>query len=190
MTNVWWCAVRPLDRLARQAGNGDRRALEALVEGGYEQVWRLCATIVGGQRADDCAQETFIRAVGALARFRGESSALTWLLAIARHVCLDELRSSARRQERDTALRSAREPTVADPGALVALVDLVGSLDVDRRTAFVLTQVLGLSYDEAARVCECPVGTIRSRVARARADLVAIVRRSERDYSPGRSSLA
>jgi RNA polymerase sigma-70 factor (ECF subfamily) len=182
--------MRPLDRLAHQAGNGDRRALEALVEGGYEQVWRLCATIVGEQKADDCAQETFVRAVGALTRFRGESSALTWLLAIARHVCLDELRSGARRRERDTAMYSARGQTTADPSSLVALVDLVGSLDVDRRTAFVLTQVLGLSYDEAARVCECPVGTVRSRVARARADLVGIVRRSERDHSPGRSSSA
>jgi RNA polymerase sigma-70 factor (ECF subfamily) len=182
--------MRPLDRLAHQAGKGDRRALEALVEGGYEQVWRLCAAIVGDQQADDCAQETFIRAVGALARFRGESSALTWLLAIARHVCLDELRSGARRRERDTAMRSARERTTADPSALVALVDLVGSLDVDRRTAFVLTQLLGLSYDDAARVCECPVGTVRSRVARARADLVGIVRRSEQDPSPGRSSSA
>jgi RNA polymerase sigma-70 factor (ECF subfamily) len=180
----------PLDRLARQAGAGDRRALEAFVQGGYDQVWRLCATIVGEQKADDSAQETFIRAVGALTRFRGESSALTWLLAIARHVCLDELRGGARRRERAAAMRQTGEQTTADLSALVALVDLVGSLDVDRRTAFVLTQVLGLSYDEAARVCECPLGTIRSRVARARAELVELVRRSERDHSAGRCSSA
>jgi RNA polymerase sigma-70 factor (ECF subfamily) len=180
--------MRPLDRLAHQARTGDPRALEAFVQGGYEQVWRLCATIVGGQKADDCAQETFVRAVGALARFRGESSALTWLLAIARHVCLDELRASARRRDRATAMRQAHEQATADPSAMIALADLVGSLDVDRRTAFVLTQVLGLSYDEAARVCECPLGTIRSRVARARAQLVELVRRSEGGYGAGRCS--
>jgi RNA polymerase sigma-70 factor (ECF subfamily) len=108
------------------------------------------------------------------------------LLAIARHVCLDELRGGARRREGGVVMRQAGEQTTADPSALVALVDLVGSLDVDRRTAFVLTQVLGLSYDEAARVCECPLGTIRSRVARARAELVELVRRSEGDHSAGR----
>ena len=160
------------------------------MQGGYQQVWRLCATIVGEQKADDTAQETFARAVGALAGFRRESSALTWLLAIARHVCQDELRGGARRRERGTAMRRAGEQATADPSALVALADLVESLDVDRRTAFVLTQVLGLSYDEAARVCECPVGTIRSRVARARAELVELVRRSERDRGAGRCSSA
>ncbi len=176
----------PLDRLAHQAGTGDRVALEAFVQGGYQQVWRFCAAIVGEEKADDSAQETFVRAVGALARFRGESSALTWLLAIARHVCLDEVRGGARRRERGTVMRPAGERTTADPSAMVALVDLVGSIDIDRRTAFVLTQVLGLSYDEAARVCECPLGTIRSRVARARAELVELVRRSEDDRGGGR----
>lgn len=52
------------------------------------------------------------------------------------------------------------------------MADLVDSLDPDRRSAFVLTQVIGLSYEEAAAVVGCPIGTIRSRVARARADLV------------------
>jgi RNA polymerase sigma-70 factor (ECF subfamily) len=60
----------------------------------------------------------------------------------------------------------------ADPAESVALRGLLDVLDPDRREAFVLTQVVGLSYAEAADVCNCPVGTIRSRVARARADLV------------------
>jgi RNA polymerase sigma-70 factor (ECF subfamily) len=182
--------MRPLDRLAYQARSGDAGALEALVGAGYDPVWRLCATIVGQQEADDCAQESFVRAARALARFRGESSVLTWLLGITRHVCLDELRSRQRRRDRDFVVSQARERTTADPSALVALVDLLGSLDVERRTAFVLTQVLGLSYDEAARVCECPPGTVRSRVARARAALVELVRQSERDHSQRRSSSA
>ena len=63
-----------------------------------------------------------------------------------------------------------------DPSADVAMADFIGQLEGDRRTAFVLTQVLGLSYADAARVCDCPAGTIRSRVARARADLLALLR--------------
>jgi hypothetical protein len=60
----------------------------------------------------------------------------------------------------------------ADVAEQVEVQVLLSHLDTDRRTSFVLTQLLGLSYDEAARVGGCPVGTIRSRVARARADLI------------------
>jgi RNA polymerase sigma-70 factor (ECF subfamily) len=182
--------VDPLTRLALQARAGNTDALSAFVETGYEQVWRLCATLVGRQEADDASQETFVRAVRSLSQFRGESSARTWLLAIARHACLDELRGRARRQRRDTALESSHEPLDADASANATVSELIGRLDPDRRAAFVLTQVLGLSYDEAARVCECPPGTIRSRVARARADLVGFLSRAEGDGRQGRSSSA
>jgi RNA polymerase sigma-70 factor (ECF subfamily) len=68
-----------------------------------------------------------------------------------------------------------------DPADAVLLVQLLAGLDPLRRAAFVLTQLLGLSYAEAAQVCGCPVGTIRSRVARARADLANQLR----DSGPG-----
>jgi RNA polymerase sigma-70 factor (ECF subfamily) len=61
---------------------------------------------------------------------------------------------------------------VGDPSGEVALYDLLAGLDPDRRAAFVLTQVLGHSYAEAATICGCEVGTIRSRVSRARGDLI------------------
>ena len=77
---------------------------------------------------------------------------------------------------------AGQDGAVADASADVTVVDLIRRLDEDRRAAFVLTQLLGLSYDEAARVCACPPGTIRSRVARARAELISLIRRSE----PGR----
>jgi RNA polymerase sigma-70 factor (ECF subfamily) len=171
-------AVDPLTRCARNAGAGDAGALNALIVTGYEPVWRLCATLVDPQSADDLAQETFTRVVRALPTYRGESSARTWLLSIARHVCLDELRARSRRRRRDTSMRAGPVPTVVDASADVIVADLVARLDPDRRAAFVLTQVLGLSYEEAARVCECPPGTIRSRVARARADLIELLSRS------------
>jgi RNA polymerase sigma-70 factor (ECF subfamily) len=69
----------------------------------------------------------------------------------------------------------------------VAVRHAVDALDPDRREAFVLTQVIGLSYEEAAAVCRCPIGTIRSRVARARADLVDALadRPAERPHRSG-----
>jgi RNA polymerase sigma-70 factor, ECF subfamily len=166
--------VEGLTRLALAAGRGDTGALDALVEGTYPQVWRFCAGLVDPQSADDLAQETFIRAVRALPGFGGDASARTWLLAVARHTCLDELRARDRRRRRDRSLRelAAQDRPVVDAAEAQAFTDLVARLDPERRAAFVLTQLLGLSYLEAASVSGCPVGTIRSRVARARAELV------------------
>jgi len=75
--------------------------------------------------------------------------------------------------------RLAHEATPAQAPAPEITGDLIAALDSDRRDAFVLTQLIGLSYDEAAVVAGCPIGTIRSRVARARADLQDAVRRTE-----------
>lgn len=174
----------PLTRLARRAGTGDAQAVAALVEAAYEPVWRFCAALLDEQSADDVSQETFFRVVRALPGYRGESSALTWVLGIARHVCLDELRSRSRCRRRDAALVPREEVAVADVSGVVTMADLVSRLDEDRRTAFVLTQLLGLSYEETATVCDCPPGTIRSRVARARADLISLVHSSERPGGP------
>jgi RNA polymerase sigma-70 factor (ECF subfamily) len=170
--------VDALTRLALAARDGDEGALDRFVEGSYDQVWRLCARVVDEQCADDLAQDSFIHAVRSLSRFRGDASARTWLLAIARNLCMDELRARTRRRRRDASLFvSATSLGVnadggADAGQDIAVTDVLGRLDPDRREAFVLTQMLGLSYQEAADVCACPIGTIRSRVARARALLV------------------
>lgn len=167
-----------LTRLALAARDGDVRALDAFVDTAYEQVWRLCGSLVDRASADDLAQESFLRAVRALARYRGEAAARTWLLSIARRACMDELRARTRRRRRDGSLREkmpARPPTTADVGEELVVADLLARLETERRTAFVLTQVLGLTCEEAAEVCTCPAGTIRSRVARARAELLAMV---------------
>ncbi len=164
-----------LTRLALAARAGDRAALDQLVEGAYEQVWRLCGRLVDEQCADDLAQDAFLRAVRAMPTFRAEASARTWLLAIARNTCMDELRTRTRRRRRDAALVAAgagRHDHTTDAGHRVGVTDMLARLAPGRREAFVLTQLLGLSYDEAAQVCDCPPGTIRSRVARARADLL------------------
>ena len=183
--------VDPLDQLVRAAQEGDEQALERLVRGTYPSVQRFCAALVDERSAEDLAQESFVRALRTLSSFRGESSPLTWLLATARHVCLDELRRRDRRRRGDQsgALAWALQPEQrADASEATVVNDLISRLEPDRRTAFVLTQLLGLSYDEAAEVCECPPGTIRSRVARARSDLIRLLAAAE-SPKPDRSDI-
>jgi RNA polymerase sigma-70 factor (ECF subfamily) len=140
-------------------------------------VWRLCVHLADRQVAEDLTQETYLRALPALARFEGRSTVRTWLLSIARRVCADHLRARRRRGlvlvGEDTALADLERDAPADVvGGTVAAQDVLDRLDPERREAFVLTQLIGLPYAEAAEVVGCPIGTIRSRVARARADLV------------------
>jgi RNA polymerase sigma-70 factor, ECF subfamily len=159
-----------------RARRGDAAAAAAFVRATQADVWRMCASLGARASADDLTQETYARAFASLHRFAGRSSARTWLLAIARRVCADAVRTAVK--TRATTLTgvvdpaAARSRTTADPADSVALSALLDALDRDRREAFVLTQLVGLSYAEAADVCNCPIGTIRSRVARARAALV------------------
>ncbi len=159
-----------LTELLLAAQDGDSFALSAWIKRSQAEVWRLCAQLVSRDQADDVTQEVFLRAYRALPAFRGDSSARTWLLSIARRTCADAVRDLRRR--RRLAARFERPSYEPDPARMVSVEALLGGLDPDRRLAFVLTQVLGLSYIEAAEICDCPVGTIRSRVARARSDLL------------------
>lgn len=126
--------------------------------------------------ADDLAQETYLRAIASLPRFAARSSARAWLLSIARRVVADQVRSAMARPRTTPAGQWIEAADRPDPGTrgfegIVELAMLLAGLEHDRREALVLTQVLGLSYAEAAEVCDCPIGTVRSRIARARDDL-------------------
>ena len=157
-------------------------AQAAFVRATQAEVWRFAAALVDPDAADDLTQETYLRAFRALPAFEGRSSARTWLLGIARRACADHLRSrgtpppAALDAWRRTRSR-AHGDAAAEPGPAQRFggADLLRRLPAERRSAFVLTQLLGLSYAEAAAVEGVPVGTIRSRVARARAELVAVV---------------
>jgi RNA polymerase sigma-70 factor (ECF subfamily) len=172
--------VDELTSLARAAGRGDRDALARFVRQTQGDVWRFCAHLVDPAAADDLAQDTYLRAIPALRRFRGDAQVRTWLLAIARRVCAAEI--AARSRDRELVTRLALAPMAGlgppppEPGAQTAVDLLLATLDADRRAAFVLTQLLGCSYAETAAVCGCPIGTIRSRVARAREDLDVLMR--------------
>jgi RNA polymerase sigma-70 factor (ECF subfamily) len=166
--------VDDLTALALAAGRGDSDAMAAFIRDSQQEVRSLCAYLVDSEIADDLAQETFLRAFRALPGFRGDSSARTWLLAIARRVCMDELRRRSRQRRRESPMLALddREPTAADDTNEIEVQELLSHLQEDRRTAFVLTQITGLSYEDAAQACGVPVGTIASRVARARSDLI------------------
>jgi RNA polymerase sigma-70 factor, ECF subfamily len=162
---------------ALAAGRGDREALSAFVRATQRDVLRFVSHLCDPGQAEDLAQETYLRAVAALPRFEAAASARTWLLSIARRVAADAVRAAGRRPRTTAvadwdavAVRAGATRRAGDEAVLLA--QLVAALDPDRHEAFVLTQVLDLSYAEAAQVCGCPVGTIRSRVARAREDLV------------------
>jgi len=161
-----------LTHLALAARDGDRGALAAFVARSQGDVWRYCSHAGARGEADDLTQEVYLRAIPALARFEGRSSARTWLFAIAHRVCADSLRRRRRRWPLGSGRQQDRPDARAELTGAVDLWDRVRALDPDKRAAFTLTQALGFSYAEAAEVCGCPVGTIRSRVARAREELV------------------
>ncbi len=155
---------------ALRARAGDAEAAGDFVRACQGDVWRLCAHLGNPRDAEDLTQETFARAFASLHRFAGRSSARTWLLSIARRVCADAIRN-----RRPSTPVAELEPVgrTADPADTVSLRLLLAGLDPVFREAFVLTQIVGLAYAEAAEAIGCPVGTVRSRVARARDALVA-----------------
>jgi RNA polymerase sigma-70 factor, ECF subfamily len=186
--------VDELTALALAAGKGDRVALDRFVRATQREVWRLVAHLGGVGHADDLTQETYLRAIPSLARFAARATARTWLLSIARRVVVDHIRTVQTRPRTNrsvdwTEAADRRQATAHRATAgfedMVELNLLLDQLEPERREALVLTQVLGLSYAEAAEVCRCPVGTIRSRVARARDDLDAQQTADERRGSTG-----
>ena len=158
---------------ALAAQSGDRDAAATLVRLTQAEVWRFVAALVDRDAADDLTQETYLRAFRALPGFAARSSALTWLLGIARHACADHIRTLQRR--RRLAFRLPAPAVEPDHAGLLGAADLIHRLSDDRRGAFVLTQVIGLSYAQVAEIEGVPIGTIRSRVARARDELMAAV---------------
>jgi RNA polymerase sigma-70 factor (ECF subfamily) len=167
-----------LRRFADAAREGDNVAVRELVRHTQPAIWRLCNVLGSPGEEDDLVQETYLRAFRSLSNYRGDAPIVAWLMTIARRVCADHVRSRVRQRRLVGVLaQEADDQWEAAPGN--PTLELLDRIDPDRREAFVLTQVAGLSYDEAAVVLDCPIGTIRSRVARARADLVAQIRAAE-----------
>ena len=165
-----------LDELALAARDGNRLALDRFTRETLPAVQKLCWHLGDPDTAEDLVQETYSRMMRSLPMFRGDGSARSWLLRIARNTCADATRRRRRRRKHDAF---EELPDVqAEPEAGWAEVEsVVAALSLERRQAFVLTQILDLSYQDAAEILDCPIGTVRSRVARARTDLLEATHR-------------
>ena len=197
-------AVDPDEVLVERAQAGDMRAFEMLVVKYQRKIERLIARMVRDvDLVADIAQETFLRAYRALPKFRNESAFYTWLYRIAVNTAKLHLgrlqrdpvllESSLKRGEEDEEpFQPEQTPTDgATPESLLAGKELAAAVNTamealpdDFRRALLLREVEGLSYEEIAELMQCPVGTVRSRIFRAR-DAVALQLRPLLDTQGG-----
>jgi RNA polymerase sigma-70 factor (ECF subfamily) len=165
-----------LDRLR----SGDARAFEELVTSHQHRVFGVALRMLdNAAEAEEIAQETCLRAHGSLAEFRGDARLSTWLYAIVSRLCLNRLASADWRVARpgdEVLLRVA--DAGAGPGANAergeleaALHRAIADLAEDRRVVVILRDLEGMAYDEIARALGLELGTVRSRLHRARMDL-------------------
>lgn len=176
------------EELARSAAAGDDAAFAELVRRHAPRVRALCeATLGGPAEADDAAQEAFLKAHRALARYKGDSSFGTWLHRIAVNHCLDVLRAAARR--RSDSLDAMLEADASALGAVLSEASparaleardsverLLGRLNPEQRLALTLRESEGLSYEEIAEAMSCSLDSVKARLKRARAELLEIAR--------------
>ena len=185
-------AERPESELVERARAGDRAALGLLLRRHADRVFGLAFRLVRGRRhdAEELAQEALLRAIRGIASFRGGCAFSTWLHRIVVNLHLNRESTLATRAERRAASLSAplggeddgprlevgaAEPAPPERAAaaeeLARLRTAFDALDDERRTAIVLRDVEGLSYEEIAATLAIPIGTVRSRLARAREEL-------------------
>ncbi len=172
-------------QLVERAQRGDKHAFELLVGKYQRRLGRLINRFVrNAAEAEDLTQEAFIKAYRALPAFRGDSAFYTWLYRIGINTAKNHLLAQGRRAPTSTAFDAEEAEDFEDAGLLheVAtpenelmskqVVEVVNAslqqLPEDLRTALTLREIEGLSYEEIASVMNCPIGTVRSRIFRAR----------------------
>jgi RNA polymerase sigma-70 factor, ECF subfamily len=176
--------------LVRATLRGDLRAFERLVERHRDVVLRVAARIVGDDDAEDVAQDAFLRAYHRLGGWRGEGTFRTWLLHIAHNSAVDAL--AARRIEAvplDGHAEAVPDAAHRSPAARLETSERLRRLDTklkglrpQHRAVLVLRDVEGLSYDEIAEVTDMPLGSVKARLHRARAEFVDALRHNTYDW--------
>lgn len=162
----------PAPEVVRAAARGDLAAFEELVRGHQAQVWRFLRHFLGDAAlAEDVMQETFLRVHRHLDGFAFRSKFSTWVFRIARNAAVDALRARGRHDRLVSVL--PRPSPVADATAGTELSAALASLPHKLREAFLVVEVLGLTYREAGVALAAPEGTIKSRVFHARRQLAA-----------------
>ncbi|HEX7157067.1 MAG TPA: RNA polymerase sigma factor RpoE [Burkholderiaceae bacterium] len=180
-------------QLVSRVQRGDKRAFELLVSKYQRRILRLLSRMIRDPAdIEDVAQEAFIKAYRALPNFRGDSAFYTWLYRIAINTAKNHFAAQGRRapgsvptevEDAENAEDAAQLRDVATPDAVFlskqigeAVNRAIEQLPPDLRTAIVLRELEGLSYDEIAAAMNCPVGTVRSRIFRAREAIAAELR--------------
>jgi len=180
-------------QLVERAQKGDKRAFELLVLKYQRKLGRLLSRLVRDPgEVEDVTQEAFIKAYRALPNFRGDSAFYTWLYRIAINTAKNYLVALGRRAPTTTeydneeaesfedadALRDSSTPEGELLGKEIAATvnKAVEALPEDLRTAITLREIEGLSYEEIATMMNCPIGTVRSRIFRAREAIAAELR--------------
>jgi RNA polymerase sigma-70 factor (ECF subfamily) len=172
------------EELVARVQQGDKRAFEVLVRKYQHRIYSLVSRFVrDADEVQDVVQEAFIKAYRALGAFRGESAFYTWLYRIAINTAKNHLLSRARRppgvdievEDAEYLEGAGALRDIADPESQLATEQLrqvidaaIRALPEELRTALTLREFEGLSYEEIAEVMRCPVGTVRSRIFRAR----------------------
>jgi RNA polymerase sigma-70 factor (ECF subfamily) len=171
-------------QLVQRVQKGDKAAFDLLVRKYQHRVLKLIGRFVSdAAEAEDVAQEAFLKAYRALPAFRGDSAFYTWLYRIAINTAKNTLVSNRRRpvdfdldlQDPEQHDRQALLKDADTPEGVLLTDEIRGvveraleQLPEDLRTAIVLRELEGLSYEEIAEAMDCPVGTVRSRIFRAR----------------------
>ena len=180
-------------QLVERAQRGDKHAFELLIAKYQRRLARLISRFVrDAAEVEDVTQEAFIKAYRALPAFRGESAFYTWLYRIGINTAKNYLLSQGRRAPTSTPFDAEEAEGFEEAGLLQdvstpenelmskQVVEVVNSslqqLPDDLRTALTLREIEGLSYEEIAAVMNCPVGTVRSRIFRAREAIAANLR--------------
>lgn len=173
------------EQLVERVREGDKQAFDLLVAKYQRRLMRLLSRIVHDQtEAEDVVQETFIKAYRALRHFRGESAFYTWLYRIGINTAKNFLATQGRRTPTSTEIDAEQAESMGEgeqlrdmntPESMLASKQIaqtvnaaMDALPLDLRTAIALREIEGLSYEEISTIMACPIGTVRSRIFRAR----------------------
>ena len=181
-----WMSEREVDRqLVERAQRGDKHAFELLVQKYQRKLGRLLARFIRDPaEVEDVTQEAFIKAYRALPAFRGDSAFYTWLYRIGINTAKNYLMALGRRAPTSTEVEAEEAEGLEDgeqlrdintPESVLLSAEIartvnatIEELPEELRTAIQLREIEGMSYEDIARIMECPIGTVRSRIFRAR----------------------